>query len=208
MSPVDEDGLDPASDASIVVRVLAGDRTAFNVLYTRHQALIARRLRRVLGNPADVEEAVQTTFLHAYRRLRDFDRARSFPAWLQGIAFRTAANQLRARQRRRWLVLDPGPRIAADAAPGQVSAESSAFSNELAALLYEILESVPPKNRIAFTLHELEGLGFTEIGKLVGASPQTVRARVLAARQSVQKHAAKLAGDHVPGSDLPLEEVP
>ena len=182
-------------DGALIERVLGGDDKAFTMLFRRHQPTLSRRLKRVLMDPAAVEDVVQMTFVHAHRRLGDFDRNRPFAPWLGGIAFRITANHLRSERRRRGLRLGGDATIATTAASG-THAETHAHARQLAALLHEALVDVGSDKRIAFCLHEIEGLGFTEIGELVGASPQTVRARVVAARKQVRKRVGKLARKH------------
>lgn len=182
-----ERAMKDATDQELVAQVLGGNKRAFSTLYQRHQPALSRRLHRVLGRLDDVEEVVQVTFIEAYGALKRYQPERPFSPWLQGIGVRQAMNHLRRRKRRSWLSY--GADAEAGAAPQEhaQSTEDKAIQRQLARLLYDAMEGLPPKKRVAFTLHELEGLGFTEIGEIVGASPQTVRARVLSARDTIQK---------------------
>lgn len=179
-------------DAHLVVRTLRGDERAFATLYGRHYPLVARRLRRVLRNQDDVEEVLQMTFVEAHKNLARFRVDGSFIAWLQGIAFRQAYNYLRKMRRRRWLGLD-SLQLEARRDPS-ASLEERTIQRELLGVLYAALDALPANKRIALGLYALEGLGFTEIGQLVGASPQTVRARVLSARAAVLKEFRRVTG--------------
>jgi len=58
-----------ASDSAIVRRVLDGDTESFAVLVARHHAACVRLATHVLGTREDAEDAVQETFLRAYRHL-------------------------------------------------------------------------------------------------------------------------------------------
>jgi RNA polymerase sigma-70 factor (ECF subfamily) len=174
--------MEAATDQALVARVLDGDDSAFAELYHRHQPVLSRRVYRVLGHLPDVEDVLQVTFVEAYRSLPRYQPDRPFAPWLSGIAFRQVASHLRRARRRAWL------RFGEEADPidrSVVSSEERAIQRQLLALLYQALDSLPAKKRIAFSLHALEGLGFTEIGEMVGASPQTVRARVLSARKKI-----------------------
>lgn len=200
MSPREDDGLRrEVPDEELVARVVAGDDRAFRELYLRHHAVITRRLRRLLGPRHDVEDVLQVTFVEAHRALRRFDAQRSFVAWLHGIALRQAANHLRKSRRWAWLrgrtsgaspadeVLSDDDALARVADPAALP-EAQAMRRQLLMRLYEAMDTLPEKKRVAFSLHVLDGLGFVEIGELVEASPQTVRARVLSARDEVLSH--------------------
>jgi RNA polymerase sigma-70 factor, ECF subfamily len=172
------------SDATLVERVRHGDEAAFAVLYARYQPVVARRLRRVLGAGPDVEDVVQMTFVTAHRTLARYERERPFGPWLHGIAFRVTANLLRSRRRRAWLswgARDDGP----DRGP---TTEENVATKQLLGHLYAALDQLPAEKRIAFVMHELEGLGLTEIGELCGESPQTIRARVASAREAILRY--------------------
>jgi RNA polymerase sigma factor (sigma-70 family) len=173
------------ADEELVARVLDGDERAFAELYARHHSVIARRLRRVLGPRPEVEDVLQVTFVEAHKSLRRFDATRPFLGWLHGIAFRQAANHLRKNRRWRWFKSEVPAIEAVDQA---ASLEDQTIRRQLLDRLYRAMDDLPPKKRIAFSLHVLDGLGLTEIGEIVGASPQTVRARVLSARAEVLKH--------------------
>lgn len=186
-----EPGPTTVSDEVLVARTLAGEERAFRELYLRHHAVITRRLRRLLGPGHDYEDVLQVTFVEAHRSLVRFDPGRPFIAWLHGIAFRQAANHLRSARRTRWLRFwgpnEPEPR-----ADGE-GLEDQTIRRQLLVRLYQAMDELPAKKRIAFSLHALDGLGFSEIGELLGESPQTIRARVLSARELVLKHLRRAA---------------
>src|SRR6185312_13210271 len=88
-----------ASDSAIVRRVLDGDTEAFAVLVERHHAACLRLATHVLGTREDAEDAVQESFLRAYRHLARYQERERFTGWL----FRILVNQCRttlARRRR------------------------------------------------------------------------------------------------------------
>lgn len=175
------------SDQALVARALAGDEQGFAVLYERYAPKMLVRLRRILGRSDEAEDVLQMLFLQVHRKLASYDPARPFGAWLHGFAFNIATRHLRAQRRRWWLGLGRD-RAFDDAAPKSAphTPEHEAMDQQLARRLYDAMQHLAPVKRIAFTLHEVEGLGLTEIGELTGASPQTVRARVLSARRDIQ----------------------
>lgn len=133
------------------------------------------------------------TFVEAHRNLGRFRLDGVFIAWLQGIAFRLAHNHLRKARRWRWFVLDDAKvEPAVDTA---ASLEASTIRRQLLSILYAAMDELPAEKRIAFGLYAFEGLGYTEIGEMVGASPQTVRARILSARETVLRRFRRVTGE-------------
>src|SRR5215467_6675274 len=83
-------------DDGLIARVAAGDDTALRELFSRHAPWLAARLRVVLP-AADVEDALQETFLAVWRGARGYRPAGLAGGWLWGIARRQAALLLRGR---------------------------------------------------------------------------------------------------------------
>src|SRR5262245_9231232 len=102
-------------DATLVQRVLAGDRTAFSPLIDRHWSSAMRLASRRLGNMADAEDTVQDAFLHAIVSLSSLQKAERFGSWLLGIVDNLCRMYWRAHRNGRSLddeehwVLNPFP---------------------------------------------------------------------------------------------------
>ena len=86
-----------SDDAADVQRVLAGDVDAYAALVDRYYDRCARFAIRMLGNRDDAEDALQATFLRAYRALNRYQERDRFSAWL----YRILVNQCRSVAARR-----------------------------------------------------------------------------------------------------------
>jgi RNA polymerase sigma-70 factor (ECF subfamily) len=84
-------------DAADVRRVLSGDVDAYAALVDRYYEQCARYAVRMLGNRDDAEDALQATFLRAYRALAKYQERDKFSAWL----YRILVNQCRSLAARR-----------------------------------------------------------------------------------------------------------
>ena len=82
-----------------------GDQEAFGNLVQAYQTPVYNLAYRMLGSPADAEEAAQETFLRVYKNLHRYDPERSFRSWLLSIASHYCIDCLR-RRRLTWLSLD------------------------------------------------------------------------------------------------------
>ncbi len=85
------------SDAALVQQVLNGDADAFTRLVDRYYERCGRFAVRMLGNRDDAEDALQATFLRAYRSLGRYQERDRFSAWL----YRILVNQCRSIASRR-----------------------------------------------------------------------------------------------------------
>lgn len=183
------------SDQDLVARVRCGDQRAFEQLYHRYEPSVSKRALRVLGRTGEAEDVVQATFVECFRSLDRYQPSRPFGPWLNGIAYRVTANHLRSKKRRRWLRtgLDIVMNTAVD--PTAPASDEQAAHKQLLNLLNSALETLSVDHRMVFTLHEIEGLSYTDIGRIIGKSPQTVRARALSARKRVLQRIGDVTGD-------------
>ena len=134
-------------------------------LYRDHAPEIFRYAYAVLGNRADAEDVTQTTFVNALRALERGERPRTPKNWLITIAhnlIRQRFRQLQARPREVELDVELPAAETDDDGP---SIED----------LVRALQRIPPTQRQALVLRELEGRSYSEIGELLGRLP--VRAR-------------------------------
>jgi RNA polymerase sigma-70 factor (ECF subfamily) len=176
-----------ASDAQLVEWVLSGDRGAFAEIYARHQPALSRRLRRVLVRSEDVEDVLQATFVAAFRTLGRFRRDGSLAAWLHGIGIRCAANHLRSQRRRWWLRGEDAMQLEETTRAAGRSAEQAAGDRELLRVALAAVGSLPVDKRVAYSLHDLEGMSAREVGELLGCSEKTIWSRVESARRILAK---------------------
>ena len=161
------------------------DQAAFEALLQRHGAMVLGVCRRILGNEADAQDAFQATFLVFVRKAGSIRPRALVGNWLHGVAHKTA---LKARAMNR---LHQAKLRQAAAQPREVHADRE----ELLALLDEAIKRLPPRNRAALVLCELEGQSLKEAAQRLGCPPGTVasrlaRARMLLARRLVRKGAA------------------
>lgn len=166
-----------ATDAALIVRVLSGDVEAYTPLVNRHYDSCARFARRMLGNAQDAEDALQETFLRAYHALGRYREQDRFRGWL----FRILVNQCRSLARRRSrqarrFVPDDGADAAAPAA--RDGADGDALQAALARL--------DPRQREVLVLKYGEGLEYTEIARVTGASIPALKMRVKRARDAMR----------------------
>ncbi|MEK7706271.1 MAG: RNA polymerase sigma factor [Myxococcota bacterium] len=184
--------MDESSDQELVAMALRGDDVAFSRLYYRYAPRLARRLGALGRGDADTADVLQKAFLEIHRTLGRYRPDASFSAWVQAIAYRVWRTHLRGRRRRAWMVSVSPEHFDNQHDDQDPSAAELSDRGELGRHLRRLLGELPVDKQIAYALHELEGLGVTEIGELVGASPQTIWARVSSARRALEKALGEL----------------
>ncbi len=139
----------PTDDAALARLAAEKDPRAAAALWDRYASLVRGILRHTLGPSADVEDLVQDAFIGLFRTLpglRDPDALRSF---VVGTALRVARSELRRRRVRRWLALTPTGAMPDTAQPGASDPEARRAVKRL----YEVLDQIDDRGRMAFVLH-------------------------------------------------------
>jgi RNA polymerase sigma-70 factor (ECF subfamily) len=176
----------PADDAELVERAQAGGRAAQAELFRRHAPRLLPLLTRLLSSTSDAEDALQDSFVIAFRDLPQLRERAAFAGWLRRIAVHQAHR--RFRRRRLWAA------IGLDRAPGDahlgdlVDPEAPPDVRAELVLLDGILERVAARDRAAWILRYVEGYDLIDVADACGCSLATVKRRIAAAHARVQKH--------------------
>ena len=181
----------PLDEKELVDRSRQGDLEAFNCLVIAYQDRVYNLCLRMLGSPQAAEDAAQETFLSAYRSVGRM-RGPSVRSWLLRIAANASIDELRRRRRQPQLSLEapaPGtdserPLEVADSAEGP---ERLALHGELREALQVELLRLPPDQRLAVILCDLEGLSYEEIAASMGRSIGTVKSRISRGRSRLRE---------------------
>lgn len=168
-------------EQAIVGSHQAGDPDAFPAIVREHYPALLARARRRLRSQDAAEDAVQETFLRAYRALPRFGGEYRLSAWLFRILDNVCADEGSRRQRTARLV----DRLAAE--PTEAVEPSPEASVEPEQWLRSIIDALPQAYRDALVLREVEGLPYSEVAAAAGISEDNARARVSRARTALRR---------------------
>ena len=171
-----------AADDQLVRAVAAGDRTALELLYRRHAPWLAGRLAARTSSRELAEEALQDTFLAAWRGARTYRGSGEVPAWLWGIARRRLASLAR-RQPPSSLSLEvAGERVDPGAGP-----EEAALGRDASARIRLAVAHLPDDQRAAITAVVYQGQTIEQAAKATGVAEGTIKSRLHRARLHIRK---------------------
>ena len=86
-------------ELALLDRVRRGDRGAFSELYRQYHPRLCGYLRRLLPNPATVEEVLDDVMLVVWKDARKFRGEAAVSSWIFGIAYRKALTAMRTERR-------------------------------------------------------------------------------------------------------------
>ncbi|HYP91306.1 MAG TPA: sigma-70 family RNA polymerase sigma factor [Polyangiaceae bacterium] len=162
--------LGEANDATLAVELIAKNRDAPRVAWSRFSPLVRRILRRSLGPQHDVEDIVQDVFLCLFQRVHTLRDPVALKAFVIAITVRTVRYEIRRAKVRRWVGLS---RSAELLDLRVVNADTSA--RHALIHFYRALDRINQRDRTAFVLRFIEGMEAAEVAAALDVSVPTAR---------------------------------
>ncbi len=167
------------TDDCLVGRVRAGDDAAFEAIYDRYARGVLAFCVHMLGSRESAEDALQLTFISAYRALRGGESNISLRPWLYTIARNRCLSELRTR--REGVDIDG---VALDRPFFEGLADQVQRREQLREML-EDMQRLPADQRAALVLFELSDHSHKEIAAVLGVRREKVKALIFQAREAL-----------------------
>lgn len=164
---------DYASEAELLAACRQREIGAFEQLYRTHSARLKSIAYHTAGNRQDAEDAVQETFLKAYRGIDGFTGASAIGTWLCRICINACYDVVRKRQLEAERSLPPEQPPAPPLA--------------LRAQLDEALRRIDSRRRMVFLLFAVEGMKHSEIAAILEIPEGTSKAWLFEAKRELQR---------------------
>lgn len=161
--------------AEYVRKAQAGDPDAFTYIFANTNAMIMRYCRQYLKDEALAEDALQETFLSAFRKINDIKDPMLFIAWLKQIAFHVCYDITSKYLSKQNELTDEVILESVMDSNESANPEDSFFSEDEKKRLGEALEKFPPKEREVIVLRYYRDLKIDEIAVATNLSRSTVK---------------------------------
>jgi len=161
------------NDAELAAACRRRDLRAFEQLYLSHGPRLKSIAYHIVGNRQDAEDAVQETFVKAYRSIDGFAGRSSLVTWLSRVLINVCYDLTRKRKRE----------------PDEPPAEIAGPRNQLPlrAALDDALRRINPRQRMVFMLFEVEGLKHSEIAAILEIPEGTSKAWLFEAKKELKR---------------------
>ncbi len=174
------------SDEMLVSLAKSGEPSAFVELSKRHANRVFQTTYRLTRNRQDAEDALQDSFLKAFKHMKDFEQRSSFSTWLTRIAINSALMILRKKRNGSEIPLDgtggPRPFDTWDPRSPMEDPESGYVRRERQKLLREAILRLPPVIRDVVQLRQTNEYSTQEIAESLGITVSAVKSRLARAR--------------------------
>ncbi len=188
------------SEQQLIERAKKGDTKAFEELMKRTQTNIYNLGFRLLGNKEDAADLMQDTYIKAYENLDKFEGRSSFSTWLYRIATNNALMKLR-KEKNKNISIDEIKKIGDKDYKIEISdwyENPSLYfkSSELKQQLQKAIDSLPPKYKSVFILHDIEELPISEVAKILSLSIPAVKTRIHRSRMFLREKISEYIKKH------------
>ena len=168
------------------------DETAFKTIVETWQDMVFNTALGIVQHTEDAEDVAQDVFVQVYESIHTFKGESKLSTWLYRIVITKAMDHLRRKKRKKRfafvqslfgvhndILYDPPdfhhPGITLD-------------NKEKAAVLFKAIEKLPENQKVAFTLHKMEGLSYQEVGEVMHATLSSVESLLHRAKGNLKKY--------------------
>ncbi|MDQ7007219.1 MAG: sigma-70 family RNA polymerase sigma factor [Acidobacteriota bacterium] len=198
-------GENPAARRRLLDRLRAGEEAAFEELVRDEGGRLLSVIRRYLRDEEEARDALQETFLSAFRALDRFEGGAQLSTWLHRIAVNAALMRLRSRGRRpEGSIEELLPHFREDGhharpvGPWRPEALEALEREETRRFVRRSIDALPENYRNVLLLRDIEGFDTSETAVMLGVTPNAVKIRLHRARQALRTLLAREMGGEAP----------
>jgi RNA polymerase sigma-70 factor, ECF subfamily len=183
---------DGLSDAEVMLRVRAGDESAFQYLVEKFRRPMLNFMYRMVHNSAAAEDLAQEVFLRVYRSRESYEASAKFTTWLYRIATNLAVNHARdSRHERPENLLsldepDENTGLAIDVADGSLSAEEMLVRRERMIAIRKRVNELPERQKVAVIMHKYQQMDYREISDVLKLSESATKSLLFRAYETLR----------------------
>ncbi|MGA9526722.1 MAG: sigma-70 family RNA polymerase sigma factor [Terriglobales bacterium] len=181
------------TDADVMLRVKAGDESAFSYLVQKYRRPLVGFMYRLCHNPSTAEELAQEVFLRVYRSRLTYEPSAKFSTWLYRIATNLAVNHARDTRHERaenTVRLDePDQETGStpDLADDSITAEEQILKRERLAAIRSKVNALPERQRMAVMMHKYQQMDYRQIAAVMKLSESATKSLLFRAYETLRE---------------------
>lgn len=179
------------SEQILIEGLRRGDQAAFTELVETRQSLVYNTVLGLLQNAEDAEDVTQEVFIKVYESIGQFKGESALSTWIYRIAVTRSLEHLRMKKRKKrfaFLTSLFGENNEPLHEPKEFNHPGVQLDNrEKGRVLFARIAELPENQRIAFTLHKVEGLSYQEVANVMRTSVAAVESLIHRARQNLRR---------------------
>ena len=171
------------TESDIIQQCRDGNKEAFRWLVQQHQRMVFSLALKMLADEEEAKDVVQETFIRVWQRISDYNPQKPFTTWLYTIASRFCLDRL--KQLHRILPLPEDESVLQRFANDE---QQTLENSEWVSIVRMLAEGLSPRQKLVFTLCQLEDLPSSEVEQITGLDAKQVKSNLYVARQTIREH--------------------
>ena len=184
---------EPASDAHVMLRVKAGDQSAFEYLVQKYRRPLVSFMYRMARNASAAEDLAQEVFLRVYRSRESYEASAKFTTWLYRIATNLAVNHARDTRHERPEITvsldepDQDTGTSFELPDGALTAEQNIVRRERLLAIRSKVQALPERQRLAVIMHKYQQMDYREIADVLKLSESATKSLLFRAYETLRE---------------------
>ena len=176
----------------IIVRCQRGEKEAFRGVVQTYQRMVFSLSLKLLCDEEEARDMVQETFIRVWQNMGEYDARKNFTTWIYTIATRICLDRLKNM---RHTVPMPEDEKVLRRFASDVDTHRTLENQEWVSIVRMLAEGLGEKQRMVFTLCQLEGLFSSEVEEITGLDSKQVKSNLYVARQTIRERLKQLGYD-------------
>jgi RNA polymerase sigma-70 factor, ECF subfamily len=192
--PAATTGGESSTDAEVMLRVKAGDQSAFDYLVQKYRRPLVSFMYRMARNSAAAEDLAQEVFLRVYRSRQSYEASAKFTTWLYRIATNLAVNHARDTRHERPEVSvsldetnDDSSTTTLQLPDGSLTAEQAMVQRERLQAIRSKVEALPEQQRLAVIMHKYQQMDYKQIAEVLKKSESATKSLLFRAYETLRE---------------------
>ena len=179
-------------ETDIVARCQRGEKEAFRWVVQKYQRMVFSLALKMLCDEEEAKDMVQETMIKVWQNMGEYEVGKNFTTWIYTIAVRLCLDRLKSMRRTVPMPEDEKVlrRFASD-----VDTQRTLENQEWVAIVRMLADGLSTKQKLVFTLVQLEGLSSQEVEEITGFDAKQVKSNLYVARQTIREQLKKLGYD-------------
>jgi RNA polymerase sigma-70 factor (ECF subfamily) len=177
---------------TLIEQLKQGDEAAFKTIVDTWQNMVYNTALGIVQNAEDAEDITQEVFVQVYQSISSFKGDSKFSTWLYRIAITKSLDHERRKKRKKRFAFVKslfGEENEAAIHPPDFNHPGVVLDKkEDAATLFSVISMLPENQKIAFTLHKLEGLSYQEVSEVMKTTVSSVESLMHRAKTNLRKN--------------------
>ena len=187
-------------ETELIEQLKRGDESAFKAIVEQWQDMVYNTILGIVQNETEAEDLAQDVFIKVFEKIGTFKGDSKFSTWLYRIATTTALDHLRSRKRKKRF----GFLQSISGNPGEEKEQIPDFhhpgvrldNKERSTVLFRAIEALPENQKVAYTLHKLEGLSYRDVSEVLNTTVSAVESLMSRANQNLRKQLEEYYNKH------------